>query len=425
MTRRLALLFVGVWLLVGETIYGQGTAGRFAVKPVPPQKLAVALKGKSEERRAEALTLLDANAVQETAIAEALKQSVERDVRSKHVTLLTAQSVLRLAQSPRDDDVQFLVKLTQSPDVVLAFAAAASLGERKDAELLPAIVSLSKRKEFKQSFGLRRCLVDVVAQIPDKGAIEFLISVASDFDGQLRFETVQHLARLTGQNFGGHADQWAKWWKDQSGSFQFEIALASKPVASKNPETQPVARIPWPEPLPEFFGVPVYAKRVVFVIDRSRSMASSVDGVTRLEEAVKQLEKAVDELDRYAFFNVYAYNSDVLPFMSQLVQAEDDNKRAARNFAMRLTPTKKTACYDALYSGLMADANLEAMYFLSDGEPTIGRIVEMPAIVNSITAQNALQRTSIYTLGIDARGAHEDFLRDLAKRNFGNFVMIR
>ena len=387
----------------------------------PTQKLAVALKGKSEERRAEALALLDANAVQETAIAEALKQSVEQDVRSKHVTLLTAQSVQRLALSPRDDDVQFLLKLTESQDVVLAFAAVASLGERKDAEFLPAIVSLSKRKEFEQSFGLRRCLVDVVAQVPGKGAIEFLIKVASDFDGQLRFETVQHLARLTGQKFGGHADQWAKWWKDQSGDFQFAIALENKPAAS----TSPVARIPWSETLPEFFGVPVYAKRVVFVIDRSRSMASSVDGVTRFEEAVKQLEKTVDELDRYAFFNIYAYNSDVLPFMSQLVQAEDDNKRAARNFAMRLTPTKKTACYDALYSGLMADANLEAMYFLSDGEPTIGRIVDMPAIVNSITAQNALQRTSIYTLGIDARGAHEEFLRDLAKRNFGNFVMIR
>lgn len=424
MTRRIAVLFVGVWLLTVEAIYGQGTAGRLVVKPVPTQKLAVALKGKSEDRRAEALTLLDANAVQQAAIADALKESVERDIRSKHVSLLTAQSVQRLGWSARDEDVQFLVKLTESLDVNLAFAAAYSLGERKDAELLPAIVSLSKRKEFTQSFGLRRCLVDVVAQVPDKNAVEFLIGVASAFDGQLRFETAQHLARLTGQNFGGHSDQWAKWWKDQSASFQF-APQSLEAVNSANPETQAVARIAWPESLPEFFGVPVYAKRVVFVIDRSRSMASSVNGVTRLDEAVKQLEQAVDSLDRYAYFNDIAYNSDVLPFMSQLVLAEDANKRASRNFAYRLKPEKKTASYDALYAGLMADANLEAMYFLSDGEPTAGRVVDMPSIVNSITAQNALQRTSIFTLGIDARGDHEEFLRDLAKRNHGKFVMIR
>ncbi len=421
MSCRISVLLVCVWLFVAESVHGQGASGHASVKPVPAQKLAAALKGKSDERRAEVLASLSAEKVQQEVIADALRESVERDIRSKHVSLLTAQSVQRLGLSSRDEDLQFLLKMTDAADVNLAFAAAYSLGERRDGAFLPALVSLSDRKEFKQSFGLRRCLVDVVAQVPDKGAIEFLVDIAAGFDGQLRFETVQHLARLTGQRFGGHADQWAKWWKTNSAGFEF----VSHPIVETVQESQAVARIPWPEALPEFFGVPVYAKRVVFVIDRSRSMASSVDGVTRLEEAVKNLEKAVDELDRYAFFNVYAYNSDVLPFMSQLVQAEESNKRASHSFSLRLSPDKKTASYDALYMGLKADANLEAMYFLSDGEPTIGRIVEMPAIVNSITAQNALQRTSIFTLGIDARGAHEEFLRDLAKRNYGKFVMVR
>src|SRR5712691_1128522 len=422
MTRRWVVLLVGVWLLSGESLFGQVNAGRPAVKLVATPKLVGFLKGKSEARRAEALAMLDAATVQQTAIADALKESVERDIRSKHVSLLTAQAARRLALSPRDEDREFLVKLIETADVPVALAAAEGLAERQQAAALPAITSLAKRKEFSQSFGFRRGVVDAVAQVPDKAAVEFLIEMASKSDGQLRFETVQHLARMTGQNFGGHSDQWAKWWQDQPDDFQ--LAAESAPVNTAL-EGREVARVPWPEPLPEFFGVPIYAKRVVFVIDRSRSMASSVDGVTRLKEAVDQLEKAVEKLDRYAFFNVIAYNTDVLPFMSQLVPAEDDNKRAARNFAYRLTHEKKTACYDALYAGLMADANLEAMYFLSDGEPTAGRVVDMPTIVNSITAQNARQRTSIYTLGIDARDAHEEFLRSLARRNSGKFVMIR
>ena len=422
MFRRGLLLFVGVWLLVGESLFGQVNAGRAAPKPVAPQRLASLLKGRSEERRAEALAMIDAAAIQEPTVADALKESVDRDLRTKHISLLTIQSARCLAQSSRDEDIQFVVKLTETPDVNLAFAAAASLAERKDPKLLPSIVSLAKRKEFTQSFGFRRGLVDAVAQVPDKAAIEFLIETSFKFDGQLRFVTVQHLARLTGQKFGGHSDQWAAWWQEHSDTFQLAANFAPVIIDLQGRE---VVRIPWPEPLPEFFGVPIYAKRVVFVIDRSRSMASSVNGVTRHKEAVDHLEKAVEKLDRYAFFNIFAYNTDVLPFMSQLVPAEDDHKRAARNFAYRLTPEKKTACYDALSAGLMADANLEAVYFLSDGEPTAGRIVDLPTIVNSITAQNALQRTGIYTLGIDARDAHEEFLRDLAKRNHGQFVIVR
>lgn len=421
MTRRWVLLCVSLLLLAGQSVFGQ-VAGRSAARPMPTQKLVGFLKGKSDERRAEALSMLDAAAVQQAAVAEALRETVERDLRLKRASLLTAQSMSRLALSSREEDVQFLVKLTESPDVNVAFVAAASLAERKVPELLPPIVSLSRRKEFTQSFGFRRCLVDAVAQVPDKAAVEFLIDIAAKFGGQLRFETVQHLARLTGQNFGGFADQWAAWWKENAATFEASAERASAVPAAAS---LAVARIPWPEPLPEFFGVPIYAKRVVFVIDRSGSMRSSVDGVTRLKEAVTQLEKSVEELDRYAYFNIFAYNNDVLPFMTELVQAEDANKRAARNFTYRLTADKKTASYDALYSGLRADANLEAMYFLSDGEPTAGRIVDMPTIVNSITAENALQRTSIYTLGIDARGAHEQFLQELARRNYGHFVMIR
>lgn len=422
MLRRWALLCVGLLFLAGQSVFGQSTLGRPAAKPVPTAKLVGFLKGKSEERRAEALAMLNAATVQEAPIADALKESVERDLRTKRATLLTAQAMSRLALSPREEDIQFLVKLTESPDVNVAFVAAASLAERQQPDLLPSIVSLSQRKEFTQSFGFRRCLVDAVAQVPDKVAIEFLINIATKFNGQLRFETVQHLARLTGQNFGGFSDQWAAWWQENSTTFEVSAARSS---ATPNVPSLAVARIPWPESVPEFFGVPIYAKRVVFVIDRSGSMRSSINGVTRLKEATTQLEKSVDALDRYSFFNIFAYNSDVLPFMSELVQAEDVNKRAARNFGYRLTPEKKTASYDALYSGLRADPNLEAMYFLSDGEPTAGRIVDMPSIVNSITAENALQRTSIFTLGIDARGAHEEFLQELARRNYGKFVSLR
>ena len=97
MLRRGLVLLVGVWFLSGASLFGQVNAGRAAPKPVAPQRLAGLLKGRSEERRAEALAMIDAAAIQQPTVAEALKESVDRDLRTKHVSLLTIQSARCLA----------------------------------------------------------------------------------------------------------------------------------------------------------------------------------------------------------------------------------------------------------------------------------------------------------------------------------------
>jgi hypothetical protein len=38
---------------------------------------------------------------------------------------------------------------------------------------------------------------------------------------------------------------------------------------------------------------------------------------------------------------------------------------------------------------------------------------------------NLSQRTTISTLGIDARDRHETFLKNLAEKNFGKLLLIR
>ena len=95
------------------------------------------------------------------------------------------------------------------------------------------------------------------------------------------------------------------------------------------------------------------------------------------------------------------------------------------SFAVGLSPGQLTNCHDALMAGLGSDANLEAILFLSDGEPTIGPIIDPFAIVEVVTNRNAFQRTTINTIGIDARGVHEDFLKQLASRNFGTYKSAR
>ncbi|HLQ45894.1 MAG TPA: VWA domain-containing protein, partial [Planctomycetaceae bacterium] len=212
---------------------------------------------------------------------------------------------------------------------------------------------------------------------------------------------------------------WADWWQQHRDGFQ----PPAKQPAGVDDSADEIPRIEWPEPLSEYCGMPIYAKRVVFVIDHSSSMAARVDGVTRLQESAYQLKKAIDNLDRYAYFNVITHNESVQMFQPELVPADEDNKKAARAFISSKPAKGATATYDALMAGLLSDSNVEAMYYLSDGEPSKGPTG--PPLLNAITAHNAIQRTSIITLGIDSDEPHREFLRDLAHRNAGQFKLIR
>jgi hypothetical protein len=207
-----------------------------------------------------------------------------------------------------------------------------------------------------------------------------------------------------------------------------EVARRNEPgVARKDgiPEVAPKNEMPWPEEPPRFFGDPIYARRFVFVIDRSRSMESSVDGVTRLEDAQKELESAIKKLPSDAWFDVIAYESNVLLWQPKLVPATPQNKIEALHFSRRLFPTNKTACYDALIAALGVDPDLEMILFLSDGEPTAGTIVEPQSILADLLQRNHLRRVAIDVIGIDARAGTEQFLKDLAQQNFGTYRQIR
>ena len=171
--------------------------------------------------------------------------------------------------------------------------------------------------------------------------------------------------------------------------------------------------------------MPVYAERVVFLVDRTRSMLSWVDGVTRLQELQKELEGVIRALNEHTFFNVLVYNTVVRRWESELVLATPVAKADAIRFAYDLTAEGKTAIYEALDTALDQDPSLEAIIFLTDGKPTAGKITDHDEIVRVITLKNAFGSVSINPIGIDTRGNEARFLENLARLNSGTFRIIR
>ena len=140
---------------------------------------------------------------------------------------------------------------------------------------------------------------------------------------------------------------------------------------------------------------------------------------TRLKKAQSELVSAIKNLPAETSFSILAFDGTVTPWRTTLVPATQDNKLQAFRFVSSIAADGHTAWYDALDTAFQLDGNLESVYFLSDGVPTVGRIVSAPEIVRAITNKNAFRRITINTIGLGVNKPADRFLSTLAQQNSG------
>ena len=105
--------------------------------------------------------------------------------------------------------------------------------------------------------------------------------------------------------------------------------------------------------------------------------------------------------------------------MIERKDAGDDAKRSAAAYVSGLTAAGKTASFDALDAAFRYDA--EAIFFLSDGEPTAGRMVNPAQIIRFVAEANKNRRLSLHTIGIMPDNGLAQFLQVLATANNGAY----
>lgn len=376
-----------------------------------------------EDLRTAALADVEKHHLQHPELPATLWEVIQHDLKVKRVSDTSLWAIRLHGRLEESEVIEQQATLLSASDVRVVLLAVENLGAKKSADALPLLLGLTETRTYRTNYSVRHAVMCAVAKIPDRAAIDFLVLTLVKTDGQLRYETSRQLARLTGQDFGGIAKDWEAWWKANGDDFRFETTAAGTPaVASVPAATQPVR---WEHELPTVFGTPIYAKRVVLIIDQSGSMKSTVDGVSRMENAQSEFEAAIRMLPQDAYFDVIAYNIDITPWQGKLVQATPQMKGDAIRFIYSLLPGKKTACYDVLASAIDRPETIEAFVFLSDGHPTAGAVVDRATIVQQITQRNAFRRSAIDTIGIDARDESERFMQQLADDNFGSYRSIR
>jgi hypothetical protein len=285
------------------------------------------------------------------------------------------------------------------------------LGARDDAANVPTLVRISKRPIFNEQFGIRRSVVQALTKITEKAAVDALVDILGKAEGEVRADIVQHLSGISGEKFGVDPAAWDTWWKANRENFKFPGLAARAANRAEALQTRSM-----------YYGLPIYASRLLFVIDTSKSMRGE-----RIYAAKRELISAINALPEGVHFGVLAFDRAVRPWQRKLAIASDENKKKATGWVGGISDSDlgpATASYDALEAAL--DFDTESIFFLTDGAPAGGKIVNPVEIVEVVSRLNFTRRITINAIGIGVGPAlptnpFHEFLSTLAERNHGEY----
>ncbi|MGD9856800.1 MAG: VWA domain-containing protein [Planctomycetaceae bacterium] len=165
-----------------------------------------------------------------------------------------------------------------------------------------------------------------------------------------------------------------------------------------------------------FFGQRVEGKRVVYVVDASRSMNHPHPGpmLTRFGRVKLELIRSISRMTAEQQFFIVYFNDRALPMPSDgMALATPGSQEKYLRWAAQMRADGFTNPEQAL--GLALQLRPDVVYFLTDGN--------FPAkIVKEVTQANR-NRVVIHTIGF-ADDEGEDLLKKIAAQNWGQYQFI-
>jgi hypothetical protein len=356
---------------------------------------------------------------------------------------LRAAAVLALARTGTDAALAAIRRALASDasPVVRARALEALLPWKVSAIKDAVIAALGDR-----DWQVRALAIAICVRADLLEAVGPLIGALEKETGRLRKDIDDALFRLTGTRLYGDVGLWQDWWRSNAD------AIAKKArERSHDKVLGPLEE--WEDDDADagadetkrkgatsaFYGITTQSRRLVFVIDISRSMNDAADakpaartgrkdkypaprGGRKLDIAKWQLHRAIEDLPKDAVFNVVVYSESYKVWEKDLVAATPRNKRKAHQFVDRLNGNGTTNISDSLDTALERDA--DTVFLLSDGNPNRGRVSDLERLLEQLLRRNRRARRVVHTIGIgEAEGS--SFLKELARRTGGRYVGFR
>ena len=392
----------------------------YSEQPVTESKLYRALTGRSEQTRTRTITAYRRESTQVRKSLDQLIAAARKnisDAESEGNLRSSTSQLLYLLGTVDEPDVEtLLIESLASPMTVVAILSADILGKNQFHGAIDFLKQQTTRPEYRVMYGFRFNLLRAFARMQHPDSVDFLTTIQPTLDGQLRHQVDEALKSVTVHHFLGDEERFATWQARDTESTKQDDGKIFK-AAGNEPES--LNRINFQNQ--KYYGIDIHARRLMFIIDHSGSMEDYWGGMSRLGRAKLELIKVIRELPEDSEFAIMFYESTVRVWRDELVYANDENKLKAIDFVRRLDYGDRTNTYGALRKSLDFDDDLESVFLLTDGRPTIGTLVDPNKIINDILGRNRFRHLNFNTIGIAVTSTTEAFLKRLASESSGEY----
>lgn len=356
-------------------------------------------------------------------LAALLAKEREEDLRTRVVAALGSVD----SDAARE---QLRASARKDAAIGVRLAAIEALGaSRDDATVQLCVDELLRDGDWR----VRAAAMRFLGEVKQKAAIPALIQSLGAEVGRLVDDAEGALAKLTGQRFNGDANLWKDWWSKNKDTFEIGKVAQADPGAAPAPDTKPPGHV-------SFYGISTRSNRILFVLDRSGSMKEPAtdtktgkDGArNKFDVAREQLKAAVSGLSDGEMFNVITYSADVTRWQKKMVPMSKAIRTKFDHYVDKeIEAVGGTNIYDALaeafhLAGIGAvdkayESGVDTIFFLTDGQPTQGEVLDPEEILRRVKEKNRLARIVIHTVGV-GKDHDASFLRRLAEENGGQYV---
>lgn len=354
-----------------------------------------------------------------------------------------------------------LAALLADSDALVRMGASDAVGQLALTELADGVIALLADGAWQ----VQSSAVRTLGVLRPQAAVRPLIELMKE-GGRLQEEAAEALFSITALDFGVDAEMWEKQW-DKLESIDWKIPTAADLAKAREARQRSNAFYGKKGETTTFGGITTTSTRVLFIIDISGSMdelvvererfSAGYQDFRKLTIVKTELSRTLDSLDEHTIFNIVAFASDLKPWKKYLVPANIVNRSSAQAWLKRLQPLGGNEAQDLAAAGLSGSANLAAgktntykalmnafgidpaarsapvtgdravlknkldtVFFLSDGRPSTGKLVDTREILESVTETNEMYKIVFHTIAIG--DFQKDFLRSLASDNGGVFV---
>lgn len=335
------------------------------------------------------------------------KRYVKKQFNEEILSGLLGGMIAATDEAVQKDAIKSLDDYLASPkgNLLVPISLIDDLGAQGGADAVESIKVLAKAKPFESLFGYRRAIVQALSKIHEPAAIGFMVEILPGMTGLVQADVIDHLTKVTKQKFKDNDRDWTNWWADNRSKFQY-------------PKVADIVEVPVELNQSTYYGIPICAKRVVFVLDTSGSMRG-----LPMEAAKAALLKTIESLPEAVNFDVVMFDKTTDVWSPRLIPASLPAKQNAAQAIMSRGMGLGTASLAALNAAY--NLNPEVIYFLSDGEPTDS---QPTVIVESMSERNRTRRVTIHTIGVvtqrNGGAGLTYFMKPLAENNYGKFQLV-